>query len=196
VLLILDNYDSFTFNLVHYFEQLGQQVHVARNDALTVPQALELQPQRLVISPGPGRPHDSGITMPLIAALAGQVPILGVCLGMQAVGEHFGARLVHAPQLVHGRTSDVLHEGAGLFAGLPSPFAATRYHSLCLDPSSVPQCLQITARTSDGTVMGLRHRHLPLEGVQFHPEAILTQHGLALLKNWLDQNPLPHHVAS
>lgn len=191
VLLLLDNYDSFTFNLAHYFQELGQDVRVERNDALTVAQALALEPRHLVISPGPGRPCTSGITLPLLAALAGKVPVLGVCLGMQAMGEHFGARLVHAPQLVHGRTSEVLHEGQGLFAGLPSPFLATRYHSLCLDPSSVPACLEVTARTRDGIIMGLRHRTLAMEGVQFHPEAILTQHGHALLKNWLDATSAP-----
>lgn len=186
MLLLLDNYDSFTFNLAHYFMELGQEVRVVRNDALTVSEAVAMNPARVVISPGPGRPETSGITMQLIAAIAGRLPILGVCLGMQAIGLHFGAQVVHAPELVHGRTSPVLHSSAGMFRGLPSPFAATRYHSLSLDPSSIPECLEVTARTQDGTIMGVRHRALEVEGVQFHPEAILTEHGHALLRNWLE----------
>ncbi len=188
MLLLLDNYDSFTFNLAHYFQELGATVRVERNDALTVEQAVALQPRRLVISPGPGRPETSGITMGLLAALAGKLPILGVCLGLQAIGLHFGAKVVHAPTIVHGRTSEVAHEGKGVFAGLVSPFSATRYHSLCLDPSSMPDCLEVTARTRDGVIMGARHTSMDIEGVQFHPEAILTQHGHALLRNWLQSS--------
>ena len=186
MLLLLDNYDSFTFNLAHYLAELGQDVRVERNDALSVEQAMALAPLRVVISPGPGRPENSGISLALIAALEGKVPILGVCLGMQAIGRHFGAPVVHAPELVHGRTTPVQHDGKGVFRGLPSPFEATRYHSLCLDPSIVPECLEVSARAPDGTIMGLRHRELPLEGVQFHPEAVLSEHGHALLRNWLD----------
>ncbi|MBX3474966.1 MAG: aminodeoxychorismate/anthranilate synthase component II [Planctomycetes bacterium] len=186
MLLLLDNYDSFTFNLAHYLTELGQEVQVLRNDAATVAEAVALGPQRLVISPGPGRPESSGITLELIAALAGKLPILGVCLGLQAIGMHFGAKVVHAPTIVHGRTSPVLHAGKGLFAGLPSPFSATRYHSLCLDAASLPDCLEVTARTQDGVIMGLRHRELPVQAVQFHPEAVLTEHGHTMLRNWLD----------
>lgn len=185
MLLLIDNYDSFTFNLAHYFSELGEEVRVIRNDAVTLDDIRAMAPARIVISPGPGRPADAGIT-PRLFELS--VPIFGVCLGMQALAEHFGARIVHAPELVHGKTRDVLHQATGVFAGLPSPFAATRYHSLCVDPSSVPDCLEVTARCADGTIMGLRHRQRPLEGVQFHPEAILTQHGHALLDNWLAQH--------
>lgn len=185
MLLLLDNYDSFTFNLAHYLTELGQDVRVLRNDAVTVAEVLELAPQRVVISPGPGRPETSGITMALIAAMAGKVPILGVCLGLQAIGLHYGVSVVQAPTIVHGRTSAVTHDGRGIFQGLPSPFAATRYHSLCLDPASLPACLEVTARTQDGTIMAARHRELAIEGVQFHPEAILTEHGHIMLRNWL-----------
>lgn len=183
VLLLLDNYDSFTFNLAQYFMELGEVVHVARNDQLSVAEALALNPARVCISPGPGRPAGAGITLELIAAC--KAPLLGVCLGHQAIAEHFGARIVHAPTLVHGKTSEVLHQGAGVFRDLPSPLVATRYHSLTVDPDSVPDCLEVTARTQDGVIMGLRHKTLPMEGMQFHPEAILTEHGHALLKNWL-----------
>lgn len=182
MLLLIDNYDSFTFNLAHYFEELGQPVHVVRNDALSIGDLLALQPSRVCISPGPGRPADSGVTPALFARF--EVPILGVCLGMQALAEHFGARLAHAPTLMHGKTSAVTHEGTGVFRGLPSPLTVCRYHSLCVDASTVPDCLEVTAR-SEGVIMGLRHRSRPIEGVQFHPEAILTEHGHTLLRNWL-----------
>lgn len=185
MLLLLDNYDSFTFNLAQYFQELGQVVRVERNDAMTVTELLALKPERVCISPGPGRPENAGVTPELIAACAGRVPLIGVCLGHQALALHFGGRVVHAPTLMHGKTSEVLHDGTGLFAGLPSPFAATRYHSLTVDPSSVPDCLEVTARTEDGVIMALRHRELDMCGVQFHPEAILTEHGHALLRNWL-----------
>ena len=187
MLLLLDNYDSFTFNLAHYFEELGRQVRVVRNDALSVTELAALQPQRLVISPGPGRPAQAGCTMAALAHFAGRIPVLGVCLGHQAIGEHFGARLVHAPSLVHGKTSAVTHAGLGVFAGLPSPLQATRYHSLCLSEEGFPPVLEVTARSDDGVIMGVRHRQLAVEGVQFHPEAILTEHGHALLRNWLNQ---------
>lgn len=187
VLLLLDNYDSFTFNLAQYFMELGEDVRVVRNDELTVKEVLALKPVRVCISPGPGRPASAGITLELIAACAGLVPLLGVCLGHQAIAEHFGGRIIHAPTLMHGKTSEIVHEGAGVFRGLPSPFTATRYHSLTVDPATLPSDLQVTARTEDGVIMGLKHSQLAIEGVQFHPEAILTQHGHQLLKNWLDQ---------
>ncbi len=183
MLLLIDNYDSFTFNLAHYFMELGEDVRVVRNDAATLDQLADMQPSRVCISPGPGRPGTSGVTPLLFARF--NVPLFGVCLGMQAMAEHFGGRLAHAPAPVHGKTSMVRHSGHGVFAGLPSPFEATRYHSLCIEPDSVPECFEVTARTEDGVIMGLRHRTLPLEGVQFHPEAVLTQHGHALLRNWL-----------
>lgn len=185
MLLLLDNYDSFTFNLAQYFMELGEEVRVVRNDERTVAQALEPRPDRVVISPGPGRPSGAGITLELIAAVAGRLPLLGVCLGHQAIAEHFGGKVVHAPSLMHGKTSEIVHEGEGLLRDLPSPFLATRYHSLTVDPSSLPDCLEITARTKDGVIMALRHRQLAVEGVQFHPEAILTEHGHAMLRNWL-----------
>ncbi len=181
-MLLIDNYDSFTFNLAHYFMELGEEVRVVRNDC-RLDELVAARPDRVCISPGPGRPADSGVTPRVFDAF--DVPILGVCLGMQAMAEHFGGRVVHAPQLVHGKTSRVVHEGLGVFAGLPSPFEATRYHSLCVDPASVPECLEVTARTEDGVIMGLRHKQRPIEGVQFHPEAVLTQHGHMLLRNWL-----------
>jgi anthranilate synthase component II len=188
VLLLLDNYDSFTFNLAQYFMELGEAVRVVRNDELSVPQALALKPDRVCISPGPGRPRGAGITMALIAAC--EVPLLGVCLGHQAIAEHFGGRIIHAPTLMHGKTSAIEHEGKGVFAGLPSPFRATRYHSLTVAPSSVPTCLEMTAHAED-VIMGLRHKTLPIEGVQFHPEAILTEHGHTLLRNWLTTRIFP-----
>ena len=185
MLLLLDNYDSFTFNLAQYFMELGEDVRVVRNDELTVEEALELSPQRVCISPGPGRPAAAGITPELIAAVVGKIPLLGVCLGHQAIAEHYGAKITHAPTLVHGKTSEIMHEGAGMLTGLPSPFKATRYHSLTIDPSTLPECLEVTARTQDGVIMAMRHKQLDIEGVQFHPEAILTEHGHAMLKNWL-----------
>jgi anthranilate synthase component II len=188
MLLLLDNYDSFTFNLAQYFMELGERVRVVRNDELTVEQALALKPERVCISPGPGRPSRAGITLGLIAAC--DVPLFGVCLGHQAIVEHFGGRVVHAPTLVHGKTSEIEHSGEGVFRGLPSPFKGTRYHSLAADAQSLPSCLEVTARTGD-VIMGLRHKTLPIEGVQFHPEAILTEHGHALLRNWLSTRSGP-----
>ncbi|GIK52791.1 MAG: aminodeoxychorismate/anthranilate synthase component II [Planctomycetaceae bacterium] len=188
MLLLIDNYDSFTFNLAQYFAVLGEEVRVERNDALSLADIEALAPARIVISPGPGTPAAAGISLAVIRAFAKRLPLLGVCLGHQALAEAFGGRIVHAPTLVHGKTSPVHHDGRGIFEGLPSPLAATRYHSLCVEESSLPQCLEVSAWTGEGdlrVIMGLRHRSLDLEGVQFHPEAILTEHGMALLGNWL-----------
>jgi anthranilate synthase component 2 len=186
MLLLIDNYDSFTFNLAQYFEELGEEVRVFRNDALSVADAEALSPARIVISPGPGVPAKAGITPALIIAFAGKVPILGVCLGHQALAEAFGGHVIHAPTLVHGKTSEIAHDGKGIFAGLPNPFAATRYHSLCVDASRLPDCFEVSAWCgTPRVIMGLRHRTLPLQGVQFHPESILSVHGKQLLANWL-----------
>ena len=189
---MIDNYDSFTFNLVQYFGELGQEVQVQRNDALDVRGIEALRPERIVISPGPCTPNEAGVSLELIAALAGRVPILGVCLGHQAIGQAFGGRVVRAKRIMHGKTSLVHHRGRGVFAGLPNPFEATRYHSLVVERESLPDCLEITAWTEDADggfeeIMGLRHRTLAVEGVQFHPESILTQHGHALLANFLGE---------
>jgi anthranilate synthase component 2 len=189
--LLLDNYDSFTYNLYQYLGELGAPVQVARNDALSVDEALEMEPQAIVISPGPGRPEDAGITVELIRRAAGRVPVLGVCLGHQALGQAFGGQVVRARTLMHGKTSEVRHDGRTLFAGLPQPFRATRYHSLVVARESVPDCLEVSAWTEDGTVMGLRHREWPLEGVQFHPESVLTTAGRELLGNFLFPSPGP-----
>lgn len=189
MLLLIDNYDSFTFNLAQYFLELGQDVRVVRNDKLTVDELLALRPERVCISPGPGRPGQAGVTLKLIAQVAGKLPLLGVCLGHQAIAEYFGGAVHHAPSLMHGKTSPIHHNGEGLFKGLPSSFTATRYHSLAVDPNTLPDCLEVTARTDDGVIMGLRHKTMPVTGVQFHPEAILTQHGHRLLENWLKQAP-------
>ena len=185
MLLLVDNYDSFTYNLYQYLGELGASIRVLRNDELTAEQALALGPERIVISPGPGTPDQAGITLELIRRAAGRVPLLGVCLGHQALGQAFGARIVRAPTLMHGKTSPIHHDGRTLFAGLPDPFTATRYHSLIVDRESVPDCLEVSAWTVGGLVMGLRHRSLPLEGVQFHPESILTAAGKELLRNFL-----------
>ncbi|MBK1640791.1 anthranilate/aminodeoxychorismate synthase component II [Chromatium okenii] len=190
MLLMLDNYDSFTYNLVQYCGELGAEVRVVRNDELTVAQVLALQPERVVISPGPCTPNEAGISVPLILALAGKVPILGVCLGHQSIGQAFGGQIVRAPTVMHGKTSPVYHADGGVFQGLKSPFAATRYHSLVIAPETLPDCLEVTAWTQhpDGSreaIMGVRHRELPIQGVQFHPESILTEHGHDLLRNFL-----------
>lgn len=181
---MVDCYDSFVFNLVQYLGELGVEPIVHRHDALGVDEALALAPDAILLSPGPGRPEDAGIVPALIPAAAG-IPILGVCLGHQAIGQAFGGRVVRAPALMHGKTSLVRHRGVGVFRGLPDPLEATRYHSLVVERSSVPDCLEITAETDDGLVMGLRHRELPIEGVQFHPESILTVGGHQLLRNFL-----------
>jgi anthranilate synthase component II len=186
MLLLIDNYDSFTYNLYQYLGELGAQTRVVRNDELSAESALELRPERIVISPGPGTPDQAGISLPIIP-LAGErgVPLLGVCLGHQSLGQAFGGQVVRAPKLMHGKTSQIHHDGRTLFAGLPAPFTATRYHSLVVSRETVPECLEVSAWTEDGVVMGLRHRTLPLEGVQFHPESILTSAGKALLRNFL-----------
>jgi anthranilate synthase/aminodeoxychorismate synthase-like glutamine amidotransferase len=182
--LVIDNYDSFVYNLVQYLGQLGAEPLVYRNDAIDVPAATALQPDGVLISPGPGRPDAAGASMALIAEFAGTVPVLGVCLGHQCIGEVFGGEILRAP-VMHGKTSVITHDGQGVFAGLPDPLVATRYHSLVVDAGSVPLELEISARSEDGTVMGLRHRTLAVEGVQFHPESILTSSGHRLLANWL-----------
>ena len=183
--LVIDNYDSFVFNLVQYLGEQGAEPVVARHDAVSIGQVEELQPDAILVSPGPGRPEDAGISNAVIERLAGEVPILGVCLGHQCIGQVFGGTVVRAPSVMHGKTSLVHHDGKGLLAGLPEPFEATRYHSLVVAPESVPSVLEVTARTDDGVVMALRHRELPVEGVQFHPESILTQAGHQLLANFL-----------
>ncbi len=186
MLLMIDNYDSFTFNLVQYLGELGAAVTVVRNDEVTVDEVERLRPERIVISPGPCSPNEAGISLALIERLGATVPILGVCLGHQAIGQAYGGKVVHARTLMHGKTSAIRHEGQGVFAGLPSPFTATRYHSLAVERASLPASLEVTAWTDDGEIMGLRHRSHPVEGVQFHPEAILTEHGHALLKHFLE----------
>jgi anthranilate synthase component 2 len=185
MLLMIDNYDSFTYNLVQYFGELGQEVKVFRNDVITLEEIAALGPEYLVISPGPCAPEQAGISAPAIRAFAGKLPILGVCLGHQSIGAAFGGRIVHAKKLMHGKISPVRHGGEGLFRGLPDPLSCTRYHSLAIERESLPACLEITAWTEDGEIMGVRHREFALEGVQFHPESILTERGHDLLKNFL-----------
>ena len=185
MLLMIDNYDSFTYNLVQYFGELEQDVAVFRNDEITLDKIGELKPRHIVISPGPCTPNEAGISVPLIKAFAGRTPILGVCLGHQAIGQAFGGRIVHAKQVMHGKTSAIRHDAQGVFRGLPDPLQATRYHSLVIERASLPDCLAITAWTDDGEIMGVRHKTLPVEGVQFHPESILTERGHALLANFL-----------
>ncbi|MFZ1218092.1 MAG: aminodeoxychorismate/anthranilate synthase component II [Chthoniobacterales bacterium] len=184
-ILLIDNYDSFTYNLVQYFGVLGCDVVVKRNDEITVAEAKSLAPDRICISPGPGRPEDAGISNEIIRELGPRTPVLGVCLGHQCIGAVFGGEVVSAPRLMHGKTSPVRHDGSGLFAQLPNPFEATRYHSLIVRRETLPDCLEITAETEEGEVMGLQHRELPIHGVQFHPESVLTTEGMALLKNFL-----------
>jgi anthranilate synthase/aminodeoxychorismate synthase-like glutamine amidotransferase len=184
--LLVDNYDSFVYNLVQELGELGAEPVVRRNDAIDVDGIRELKPDAIVISPGPGRPDDSGISLAVVSELAGELPILGVCLGHQCIGQAFGGSIVRAPVLMHGKTSNVSHDGKGVFLDLPNPFVATRYHSLVVDPSSVPDILEVTATAPDGTIMGLRHRELAIEGVQFHPESVLTSIGPRLLQNFLD----------
>lgn len=185
MLLMIDNYDSFTYNLVQYFGQLGVDQKVFRNDQITVEQALAMNPDRVMISPGPCSPTEAGVSCDMIRAFAGRKPVLGVCLGHQAIGQVYGGKVVRAPSLMHGKTSPVFHRGTDLFRDLPSPFNATRYHSLVVERESFPSCLEVTAWTEDGLVMGLRHRDLPVWGVQFHPESFATEHGLKLLGNFL-----------
>ncbi|MCL6482104.1 MAG: aminodeoxychorismate/anthranilate synthase component II [Firmicutes bacterium] len=188
MILLVDNYDSFTYNLAQSLGQLGQRVEVRRNDQITLEEIERLRPERIVISPGPCTPRQAGISIPLIQRFAGRIPILGVCLGHQAIGEALGGRVVRAPRLMHGKTSEIFHDGRTIFAGLPRPFTATRYHSLIVERRSLPRELEISAETDDGMIMGLRWRRrgaAPLEGVQFHPESVLTAHGLQLLGNFL-----------
>jgi len=185
LLIMIDNYDSFTYILVQYFRQLGVEVGVYRNDAITINKLEELSPKGIVISPGPGNPDSAGITLPVIEHFAGKVPLLGVCLGHQAIGQAFGGKVVRADRLMHGKTSLIYHADTGLFAGMPQPFIATRYHSLILDPLTHPSCLKITAWTDQGEIMGIRHQSLPLDGIQFHPESILTEKGHTILKNFI-----------
>ncbi len=186
MLLLIDNYDSFTYNLYHYLGELGAQVRVFRNDAISVEAAMALRPQGIVISPGPCDPDLAGISLALIQAARGRCPILGVCLGHQAIAQAFGAVIGRARQVMHGKTSLIHHDASGVFCGLPSPFRATRYHSLVAEPETVPEALVVNARTEDGVIMGLRHRHLPIHGVQFHPESIASEHGHAMLKTFFD----------
>jgi anthranilate synthase/aminodeoxychorismate synthase-like glutamine amidotransferase len=187
MIVLIDNYDSFTYNLYQYLGELGADVQVVRNDAISVPELEMLAPEGLVISPGPGTPDDAGVSLAAIEAFAGRVPVLGVCLGHQCIGRLYGASIVRAPELRHGKTSDIYHTGKGVFAGLPNPFPATRYHSLIVDAATCPRELEVTAWTADGLIMGVRHRELPVEGVQFHPESMLTPSGKALLANYLAQ---------
>ena len=188
MLLMIDNYDSFTYNLVQYLGELGEEVKVLRNDEITLEGIEQLAPARIVISPGPCTPDEAGISMPLVRHFAGKVPILGVCLGHQSIGQALGGRIVHARQLMHGKTSAIHHDGRGVFRGLPDGFTATRYHSLAIERASLPGCLVVSAWSEDGEIMGVRHQELAVEGVQFHPESILTEHGHPLLKNFLESS--------
>ena len=189
MILVIDNYDSFTYNLVQYLGELGAEVVVKRNDAVSIDEIRAHRPSGMLISPGPGRPEEAGMTLQLIAELGSTVPIFGVCLGHQSIAQHFGAAIVRADRLMHGRTSQIIHEGKGVFAGLPSPLTATRYHSLIVKRDTVPDEIEITAWTEQDEIMGLRHKHLPIEGVQFHPESFLTEHGHDLIRNWLSSLP-------
>src|SRR5690606_10506745 len=183
--VVIDNYDSFTYNLVQYVASLGARCDVRLNDATTAADVKAAAPQGILLSPGPGTPDDAGVTLDVIRELSGKVLILGVCLGHQSIAQAFGGSVIRAPRLMHGKTSPILHDGRTLFAGVPSPFEATRYHSLIVEESSLPSCLEVSARTPEGEIMAFRHNSLPVEGVQFHPESVLTAHGLALLQNWL-----------
>ena len=185
MLLLIDNYDSFTYNLYQYLAELGAEVQVVRNDAVTLEDIEALQPERLVISPGPGAPAEAGISSAVVRHFAGRLPILGVCLGHQCIGEAFGGEVAGAGEIKHGKLSSIHHDGRGVFAGLPNPFDAIRYHSLAVQPASVPECLEVTARSESGVIMGLRHRQYAIEGIQFHPESIMTQPGKDLLRNFL-----------
>ncbi len=186
MLLMIDNYDSFTYNLVQYLAELGAEVEVHRNDAITLDDVAALRPERIVVSPGPCTPSEAGISVPLIERFAGEVPILGVCLGHQAIGQAFGGRIVRAQRVMHGKLSPVTHDAHGVFTDLPSPLTVTRYHSLAIDRDTLPADLEITATADDGEIMGVRHRRFAVEGVQFHPEAILTEHGMRLLGNFIE----------
>ncbi|WP_308923751.1 aminodeoxychorismate/anthranilate synthase component II [Janthinobacterium sp. J1-1] len=187
MLLMIDNYDSFTYNIVQYFGELGEDVRVYRNDEITIAQIEALNPDRICISPGPKAPAQAGISVEVLKHFAGKKPILGVCLGHQAIGEAFGGKVIRAKQVMHGKTSVIAHTGVGVFKDLPSPFTVIRYHSLAIERASLPSCLEVTAWTDDGEIMGVRHREFDIEGVQFHPESILSEHGHALLKNFLER---------
>jgi para-aminobenzoate synthetase component 2 len=192
MILVIDNYDSFTYNLVQYLGELGAEVVVERNDAVSVDEIRKLAPSGVLISPGPGRPEEAGVSLEVIAKLGAEIPIFGVCLGHQSIAQHFGASVVRADRLMHGRTSEILHQGQGVFESLPSPLTATRYHSLIVKRDTIPDELEITAWTDQGEVMGIRHRQLRIEGVQFHPESFLTEHGHDLIRNWLSSfSPSP-----
>jgi para-aminobenzoate synthetase component 2 len=185
MILVIDNYDSFTYNLVQYLGEMGEELAVHRNDQITVDEVEALTPERIIISPGPCTPNEAGISVETIRRMAGKTPILGVCLGHQSIGQAFGGEVVRAGRLMHGKTSPVHHDGRSIFRGLPSPFQATRYHSLLVRRESLPECLEVSAETEEGEIMGLRHRDLPVEGVQFHPESVLTEHGKELLRNFV-----------
>jgi anthranilate synthase component 2 len=185
MLLMIDNYDSFTYNIVQYFGELGEDVRTVRNDEITLEQIADMNPDRICISPGPKSPKDAGVSVDVLKAFKGKKPILGVCLGHQAIGEAFGGRIIRAKQVMHGKTSKIAHTGEGVFKGLPSPFTVIRYHSLAIERASLPSCLEVTAWTDDGEIMGVRHKEFDIEGVQFHPESILSEHGHAMLQNFL-----------
>ena len=188
MLLMIDNYDSFTYNLVQYLAEIGQEVKVVRNDKISIEEINKLNPQYIVISPGPCTPNEAGISLELIETFKGKIPILGVCLGHQSIGQAFGGKIIHAQTIMHGKTSKISHNNKGVFKGIKDPFIATRYHSLVIDRESLPNCFDITAWTDDNEIMGIKHKELAIEGVQFHPESILSEHGHDLLKNFLDQN--------
>lgn len=185
MLLVIDNFDSFTYNLVQYFGQLGVEQRIFRNNEISVEEAVALNPDRVMISPGPCSPTEAGVSLDMIGAFAGKKPLLGVCLGHQSIGQYYGGKVIRAPKLMHGKTSPIRHHDTDLFQGLPNPFNATRYHSLIVERATLPDCLEVTAETEDGVIMGLRHKTLPVYGVQFHPESYATEHGLQLLKNFL-----------
>lgn len=190
MILVIDNYDSFTYNIVQELGELGADLSVYRNDKITIERIRELQPERIVISPGPGFPGDAGISLELIRRLGAEIPLLGICLGHQAIGAAYGGRVVHAPELMHGKTSMIHHRGDAIFADIPSPFEATRYHSLIVEESTLPESLMIIARAESGEIMGFRHKHDPVIGLQFHPESILTAYGMKMLRNFLDSEPI------
>jgi len=190
MILVIDNYDSFTYNIVQELGELGADLSVYRNDKITIERIRELQPERIVISPGPGFPGDAGISLELIRQLGAEIPLLGICLGHQAIGAAYGGRVVHAPELMHGKTSMIHHRGDAIFADIPSPFEATRYHSLIVEESTLPESLMIIARAESGEIMGFRHKHDPVIGLQFHPESILTGYGMKMLQNFLDNEPI------
>ncbi|MFM8245973.1 MAG: aminodeoxychorismate/anthranilate synthase component II [Burkholderiaceae bacterium] len=187
MLIMIDNYDSFTYNLVQYFGELGEDVRTFRNDEISIDEIEQLKPSRICISPGPCTPHEAGISVPVLKHFAGKLPILGVCLGHQSIGAAFGGKVIRAQQVMHGKTSPIAHTGAGVFKNLPSPYTIIRYHSLAIARDSLPNCLEVTAWTDDGEIMGVRHKQFQIEGVQFHPESILSEHGHALLQNFLNQ---------